>query len=150
MSALQIVIVRYYLHCQIYLYALQMNDGFENDFPDGFPGERLFIYQPCPVDLQTPNCITSFMRVKTSDRRSFPSNDTDPLTDEFLMSGSLVDLVVFGRSIDPCVMDWLLRCICFSPKCEVIDASYNALWALTKLKNLVYIEVHFLLLSLTI
>jgi len=116
----------------------KMNDGFGNDFSDGFPGEKVFIYQPSPVDLQTPNCIKSLMGFKTS-AKSIPSNDTDPLTDEFLMSGSLVDLIVFDKSIDPCVMDWLLSCICFSPKFEVIDATYNGLWAITRLKNL---ELH--------
>ena len=126
-----------------------MNDGFGNDFPDGFPGEKVFIYQPSPVDLQTPNYIKSLMGFTTS-AKSIPSNDTDPLTDEFLMSGSLVDLIVFDKSIDPCVMDWLLSCICFSPKFEVIDATYNGLWAITRLKNLVYIEVHWFLSLLTV
>ena len=112
-----------------------MNEGFGNDFPDGFPGDVLFFYQPCSVDLQPPKCIKELMGVQTSGTRNIPSNETDPLTEEFLMSGFLIDLVMFKKNVDPCILDWLLRCMCFSTNFEVIEASYNALWAFVASSN---------------
>ena len=116
-----------------------MNEGFENDFQDGYPGEVLFVYQPSSLNLQTPTFITELMGVSIA--RSSPLHETDPLTDEFLLSGFLVDLSVLKKNIDPCVMDWLLRCMCFSSKFEVIEAAYKAAWALFTSSNMVITNI---------
>ena len=114
-----------------------MNEGFGNDFPDGFPGEALFSFEPNPLDLRTPIYVRELMGMKQCNTKNTPQNDTDSLTDELLMSGFLIDLSLSKKNIDASTLDWLLNCICFSSKTEIIEASFNSLWAFMKTTKVV-------------
>ena len=119
-------------------YSIQMNEGFGNDFPDGFPGESFFIHEEEQVDLTTPKYLKELLGLKSRNRQTISSSyEVDSLTTGFLTSGFLTDLALHKSSIDSSLMDWLLNCICFSSNFEVIEAAFNALWTFTMSTNVV-------------
>lgn len=107
----------------------QMNEGFGNDFQYGFPGDLLFIYEPNQMDLRTPNFLREQIGIKSFSIARASQNCVDSLAAEFLTSGFLIDLALRKKLVDPATMDWLLNCVCFSSKLEVVEAAFNALWA---------------------
>ncbi len=117
-----------------------MNEGFLNDFPDGFLGERLFIHKPIGTIGKAPSMLRDLLDLSSSEEPVSMNVGLHPQIREILISSSLVDIATL-EDVDDTVLDWLLECVCHSADYDVIEGALQAFWTIITLKEKVSCRV---------
>eukprot|EP00794_Sanderia_malayensis_P005516 gene5516-6201_t len=110
----------------------EATEGFLNDFPDGFPGEQIFIYKSQSVELCIPDVLKDLLDSPNEEHRG--TIPMDSVIQSTLTSGFLVDLVTF-KDINDSVIDWLISCICQSSDYQILEGALKAFWAIITIKS---------------